>query len=95
MTIRFAREMQITAKEFLHQMPAAVEPLTATISGNRVLIPDGDKRVTITLTDEGVKQVGSLELPMEGVVFEFDAYSQGEVDEFMSKFDERTVRTGG
>ena len=95
MTTCFTREMQITAKEFMHQIPAAVEPLMATSDGNKVTIPDGDKHVTLTLIEEGVKQVGSLELPMKEVVFQFDGYSEGEVETFMTKFDERTVRTGG
>lgn len=32
---------------------------------------------------------------MKEVVFEFDGYYEGEVEEFMIKFDTRTVRTGG
>ncbi|MEP6657167.1 MAG: hypothetical protein ABJC33_08010 [Betaproteobacteria bacterium] len=95
MTIRFSREMQITGKEFMHQLPAAIEPLTGTINGSQVVIRDGGKRVTITLIEEGVKHLGSLDLPMKEVVFEFDGYLEGEVEEFMTKFDTRTVRTGG
>ena len=95
MAVRFIREMQLTAAEFMRQVPSAVAPLTARISDDQVIIPDGDNRVTITLIEEEVKHLGSLDLPMQQVAFEFAGYSEQEMEQFMKTFDERTLRAGG
>ena len=69
--------------------------LFARISDDQVVIPDGDNRVTITLIEEEVKHLGSLDLPMQQVAFEFAGYSEQEMEQFMKTFDERTLRAGG
>ena len=49
----------------------------------------------ICLTDEGVHDLGSLHLPMEKIDFEFQGYTQDEVNVFMKHFDVSTQRGGG
>ena len=86
MNSRFTREMQITAAEFMRQVAGAVAPLPTEICGDQVRIRDGDRLIIITLVDEEVKHLGSLE---------FAGYSVDESEAFMHTFDQRTLRTGG
>lgn len=95
MSIKVSREMQLDRDEFLRELAKAVDQPQQSITGNKVVVKDGERRVEITLLDEGNRQMGALQLPMERVEFEFIGYSQQEVDAFMERFTQRTMRTGG
>lgn len=95
MSIKFSREMQLNRDDFLRELPAAVDQRAHEVVGNKVIVKDGDRRVEITLYDEGVRDMGSLHLPMEQVQFEFIGYSQEEVNAFMKRFDYHMLRMGG
>lgn len=92
---RFSRDVQISRKEFLKQLPDAIGNREHEISGNRVIVKDGANRVHITLIDEGDQNLGSLELPMKRVEFDFKGHSQEEIEAFMKEYDEHTLRFGG
>jgi hypothetical protein len=87
--------MQLQREEFLRELPRAVGNLEHQVAGNKVTVKDGDRRVEITLTDEGERHLGSLNLPMERIDFEFIGYTQEEIDAFMERFDQHTLREGG
>jgi hypothetical protein len=95
MSVKFSREMQLKREEFLRELPKAIGYLEHQVSGNRVTVKDGDRRVEIALTDEGERHLGSLDLPMERIDFEFIGYTQEEIDAFMERFDQHTLRAGG
>jgi hypothetical protein len=46
--------MQLKREEFLRELPKAIGYLEHEVSGNKATVKDGDCRVVITLTDEGV-----------------------------------------
>jgi hypothetical protein len=95
MSVKFSREMQLKREEFLRELPKAVGNLEHQVLGNKVTVKDGDRRVEIALTDEGERHLGSLDLPMERIDFEFIGYTQEEIDAFMERFDQHTLREGG
>ena len=95
MSVKFSREMQLKREVFLRELPQAIGYLEHEISDNKVTVKDGDRRVEIALTDEGERHLGSLDLPMERIDFEFIGYTQKEVDAFMERFDQQTLREGG
>ena len=95
MSIHINREVQISRKEFIHQLPDALENRPYEIDGNHIRVRDGDKSIHIRLIDEGPDQQGSLLLPMKEVQFEFDGHTQAEAEAFMDHYDQHTLRFGG
>lgn len=81
MPVRFSRAMGMSEAEFLDQVPQGFYPLEPRRSGNRIEIADGNRRITITLTNGTYKQVQ----------FEFDGYSEEEVRDVMIVYDDRTA----
>ncbi|MGI9047261.1 MAG: hypothetical protein ACR2FI_10855 [Burkholderiales bacterium] len=92
---RFDREVNITRKEFLRQLPDAIGHLEFDTEGNQVIVKDGDKRARITVKDEGTDSMGALNTPMKAISFAFDGYSEEEIEAFMANYDENTMRFGG
>lgn len=95
MSIRLSREMQLTREEFLRELPGAVGNMEHRLQGSKVIVGDGDRRIEIGLVDEGIRDLGSLHLPMEKIDFEFHGYNQDEINSFMHHFDVCTQRGGG
>jgi len=62
---------------------------------NRVIVYDKNRTVNITVYDEPIRKLGSLELPMEKISFEFDGYSQDDANEFMETYQLHSLRCGG
>lgn len=91
----FSRKVQITRDEFLRQLPGAIGGLDHRTNENDILIGDGEKLIRIRLTELGVEELGSLELPMQQVDFSFENMASGEIDRFMTPWDERKLRIGG
>ncbi len=92
---RFDREVNISRKEFLRQLPDAIGNREFDIEGNQIIVRDGDKRVRITVMDEGTEKMGALDVPMKEISFAFDGYSEQEIESFMENYDEQTLRVGG
>jgi len=88
-------EMQCTHARFLEMLPKAIEHRPFELVDDRVTVHDGDRCVTLIVHDEPVRRLGSLDLPMESVVFQFPDHSDAEADAFMSSFREHTLRAGG
>lgn len=95
MSIKFTREAQIERDVFLSQIPQAVGDREYQISGDVVTVKDGSRHVRIELVSEGKAKKGAMKLPMKEIRFEFDGFSQDEVDEFMQHYGVATQRGGG
>ena len=95
MASAFSREVQLTRDEFLRQLPDAVGELAYRVDGNEIVIGVSGKLIRIKLTDLGIKELGSLNLPMQQVDFSFEHMTDSEVDHFMSRWDDHKLRMGG
>lgn len=91
----FDREVNISRQDFMRQLPDAIGNREFDVEGNHVIVKDGDKRVRITLADEGIEEMGALDMPMKEISFVFDGYSEPEIEAFMDNYDEHTLRFGG
>ena len=91
----FTRKVQITRDEFLRQLPGAIGGLDHRTNENDIVIGEGTKLIRIRLTELGVEELGSLELPMQQVDFTFENMAGGEIDTFMTRWDEHKLRMGG
>ena len=95
MSLSLSRKAQITREEFLRQLPDAAGHMGHKVDGNDIVIGDGRQRVRIHLTDLGIEDKGSLELPMQKVEFNFENMSESDADEFMGHWDQHKLRMGG
>ena len=94
MSYALGREMQIDRREFLRELPKAMHDLSYEVSDDKVIAGSRDRRIEITMTDEGVRKLGSLQLPMERIDFDFVGYTEEEIESFMADFDRHTMRLG-
>ena len=95
MSLALTRQVQLTREEFLRQLPGAVGTLKYRAEGNSVVIGEGSKLIRIELTDLGIEEKGSLDLPMQQVAFSFENMSESEVKDFIATWDEHELRMGG
>lgn len=91
----FSRKVQLTRDEFLRQLPDAAGSVEHRTEGNDIVIGDGGKLIRIRLTDLGVEELGSMDLPMQQVNISFENMAGSEIDRFMTRWDEHKLRMGG
>ena len=91
----FSREVQIDRREFLRQLPGAIEPRSFNVDGDLVTIPEGNGHVCIRMTPLANEHLGKLDLPMMKVDFAFSGLSEDEIGQFMETYRERTFRGAG
>lgn len=88
-------ETQCTHAQFMAALPKACGGLPYEIIDNQVIVHDKDKQVRITVNDQPIRHLGSLDLPMERAEFVFDRYSEQQADDFMTHYRQHTFRSGG
>lgn len=88
-------ETQSSHAEFMSSLPTACGMRPYEIIDNQVIVHDADRQVRITVHDEPIRHLGSLDLPMEKVEFEFDGYTNTQADDFMAEYRKHTFRAGG
>jgi hypothetical protein len=88
-------EMQCTHAEFLRELPLACGKRPYEIIGERAIIREGDKEIQISIRDEPIRHLGSLDLPMEEISLRFIGYGEDEADRFMDEFRRHVMRCGG
>jgi protein involved in polysaccharide export with SLBB domain len=91
----FSRKVQSTRDEFLRQLPDAAGGFKPQVDNDNLLLSDGTKIVHINLTDLGIEEKGSLDLPMQRVDFSFENMSDDDIAAFMTHWDEHELRMGG
>lgn len=89
------REMTISNDEFLRQAPAALEGMPFTVNERHIVAEHGSKRLDITFSKEGERELGSLDLPVTWIDMKFTGYSDQEIDDFFVQWDQHFQRIGG
>lgn len=79
-------EMECTHAEFLRELPVACGHRPYEIIGDRVIVHDAGREIHITIADQPIRHLGSLNLPMEKIVLKFIDYSEDEADRFVQEF---------
>ena len=87
-------EVQATEEKFVEMLKDAFGDRGYDSEGGTIRL-DGDKPVRISFHEQPERHIGSLDLPMEKVRFEFPDQSEEEADAFMETYREHTMRTGG
>ena len=65
------------------------------VSGDEVIVRDGDKRYVISLTYEGDRRLGSLDLPMTRVEYTCSGCTEDEAKAFHDHMAKHLMRAGG
>jgi hypothetical protein len=90
-----SHEMQSTLKECLRELTEAIGHHDYELTGDRIIVRDDDRQLVIHLVYEGDRHLGSLDLPMVRLDYEFTGYTKAEMDEFMEHLYEHMQRLGG
>lgn len=93
--ISFTRELGLTHAEFHRSLPPAIAHRPCRLDGNRVIVEEGAKTVTITLGPQQQRRIASLRLPFVVVEFEFVGFTAAELEDFMQRFERYFQRGGG
>ena len=88
-------DVQITEQHFKDMLTDAFSDSVQKVEGNTIHLEEGSRNVRVELHEQPNRQLGSLDLPMERVRFEFDGYSEDEADDFMERYRTASMRTGG
>lgn len=95
MTAKYEINTQCDHATFFRELPDAIEHRPFEVTGNAVKVYDNGKIINITVSEEELKTLGSLKLPMEHIVFEFPEHTQEEADKFIASYRNHTIRCGG
>ena len=95
MTTVITREMGISHSEFFRLFPLAAEGYDYAIEGNTVSLRQSHRSLIIRLSAESERRIALLTVPVTRVEFEFNGFSEGEMREFMERFDRAYQRGGG
>ena len=95
MSFTQSHEMEGSLEECLREISVALGHLNYEVNGNGIVVRDAGRRVEIGLVYEGDRHLGSLNLPMSKVDYNFIGYTQEEMDAFMAKMNKHLLRAGG
>lgn len=95
MSFEQVHEMEGTLGECLRELSQALGPYDYEMHGDRITVRDRGRTLMINLGYEGDRSLGSLDLPMTQVSYEFIDYTQEEMDAFMDRLSDHMMRGGG
>ncbi len=95
MSFSETHEMEGTLKECLRELVAALGHRDFEMTGDEVIVRDQDKRFVISLTYEGDRRLGSLDLPMTRVEYTCSDCTEAEAKEFQEHMAKHLMRAGG
>ena len=95
MTEIFEREMTITHRDFFRTLPKALKSYPYQQHENVINVTLEEGEIAITLSEEGVRQIASLSLPITNVTFQIKNVAENTKNEFFKQFDRAYHRGGG
>ena len=88
-------DVQMTEQHFKDMLTDAFSDSVQKVEGDTIHLEEGTRNVRVELHEQPNRQLGSLDLPMERVRFEFDGHTEAEADDFMERYRTASMRTGG
>ena len=95
MTEIFEREMTITHRDFFRILPKALKDYLYQQHENVINVTLEEGEIAITLSEEGVRQIASLSLPVTNVTFQMKNVVKKSKKAFFKQFDRAYQRCGG
>ena len=91
----FKREMTISHNDFFRILPYALKSYRYEQEGNVITVTLDDGEISIKLSDERLRQIASLSLPVVDVTFTLKNVVEITKNEFFRQFDRAFQRGGG
>lgn len=95
MSFTQTHEMEGTLHECLRELISALGHRDFEVTEDEVIVRDQDKRFVISLTYEGDRHLGSLDLPMTRVEYKCTGCTEAEAKEFQDHIAKHLMRAGG
>ena len=92
-TVVSEKEMGITRRDFVRLLPRAVGHDDFELVGDTISLVDHTKKLEITLSEESVRRIASVALPVTVVRFAFTGYHDAAAE--MAHIDFHFQRGGG
>lgn len=89
------REMAVSRADFLRLLALALGDESYSLAENTVTVADGKRRLTLRLSPEAQRKLGSLRFPVISIEMEFQGYSEGESERWLARLDRYFQRAGG
>ncbi|MGH8771113.1 MAG: hypothetical protein ACREV2_08020 [Burkholderiales bacterium] len=92
---RVVYEMAISHADFFRTLSFALNNAPYEVHGTEVVVADGEKKLTISLSAESRRSFGPIPLPVTGVELVFEGYGTQEREQFLAHFNNCYRRGGG
>ncbi|MDA0231452.1 MAG: hypothetical protein O3B21_14875 [Proteobacteria bacterium] len=91
--VLFKKEMAITHRDFTRLLCRAVGHTDFKLVDGRISLADGARKIDITLSEESVRRIALVELPITFVCFALIGYDDAAAE--MARIDLHFQRGGG
>jgi hypothetical protein len=88
-------EMSTSHKSFMRTLPAVLEGASYEVRGRVIEAKWPDRSLTISLSPEGERDMGSLDLPVTFVMLDFQGFTEEQQSQFLESFREHYQRGAG
>ncbi len=88
-------QMTMTHEDFTRQLPDLFEGVPYEVSGNDITARWPNRSLTIHLSPEREREMGSLDLPSLTATFDFEGFSEKERLEFLERVQQHYQGGGG
>ncbi len=89
------REMSISHSDFFRLLPKAVKSYRYQQGDNHIKVFMHDGEICLSLSEERVRKIASLSLPVTDVTFQIKNVAEKTKNEFFKQFDRAYQRGGG
>lgn len=88
------KEMAITHHDFMRLLPKAFDGGEIKVDGRAIRVVAGAGELRIDLSEESVRRIANLEIPLTLVRLTFSGYEEAETEAMLARFW-RTFQKGG
>jgi len=89
------KEMALTHSDFFRILPSALGAESYDVQGQTVTLEDGERRLTIDIGEEGVRQIALMKIPRMTVRLAFAGYDADAREAALARFWRYFQKGGG
>lgn len=89
------KEMAVTHRDFLRLLPKAVGDADIRVDGRAISVAEGSRLLRIDLSEESVRQIANLRIPLTRVRLSFSGYREDELAAALERFWRAFQKGGG
>lgn len=89
------KEMAVTHRDFLRLLPRAFGDSDIRVDGREISVVAGNRLLRIDLSEESVRQIANLKIPLTRVRLTFSGYGEDDVAAALEQFWRAFQKGGG